>query len=68
MSIEESVKKVLKDDGKEREKSENFRNLRDFYQQMKDEGLVIQQDYTLPPIDTIGRSFYATQKVTPKDQ
>jgi len=58
MTIEEKVKQVLAEE-KEREKGPNFQNLRDFYEKMKKEGLVIKQEYKLPPVDTIGRSLHS---------
>ena len=59
MPIEERLQKLFEDDGVKREKDENYTNLRDFYQKMKDEGFVAQPTYTLPPIDTAGRSLYS---------
>lgn len=61
MTIEDKVKEVLAEE-KEREKNLNFQSLRDFYETMKREGLVIKQEYTLPPVDTIGRSLYQTSE------
>ena len=57
MTIEEKVREVLAEE-KEREKNLNFQSLRDFYETMKKEGLLIKQEYKLPPVDTIGRSLY----------
>lgn len=68
MTLEEKVKKVLADEA-EREKNPNFQSLRDFYQAMKKEGLVVRQEYSLPPVDTIGRSLYqASQKATEEEK
>lgn len=64
MAIEDRVREVLAEE-KEREKTPSFQNLREFYEAMKKEGLVIKQEYTLPPVDTIGRSLYeAVPKAT----
>jgi hypothetical protein len=57
MAIEERIQKVL-NEGSMREKNPNFQNLKEFYENMKKAGLVIKQEYNLPPVDTIGRSFY----------
>jgi hypothetical protein len=62
MTIEDRVREVLAEE-KEREKTHDFQNLREFYEAMKKEGLVLKQEYTLPPVDTIGRSLY---EVRPK--
>jgi len=37
----------------------DYQHLREFYEQKKKEGAVIKPEYTLPPIDTVGRSFYS---------
>lgn len=33
----------------------DFNRLRDFYEEKKKEGLISKSEYTLPPIDTVGR-------------
>jgi len=68
MPIEEQLKKLFEEDGKEREKDENFTNLRDFYQKMKEAGFVAQPSYTLPPIDTAGKSLYTPHNHSAKIQ
>ncbi len=57
MPIEERVSIVLAEET-EREKNSDFRNLRDFYEGLKREGWVVKQEYSLPPVDTVGRSLY----------
>lgn len=56
MTIEEKMKKVLS----EREGPENpdFERLREFYEEKKREGLIRKQEYTLPPMDTVGRTSF----------
>jgi hypothetical protein len=54
MTIEEKMKQVLSDDA--RPSTPEFDRLRDFYEEKKKEGLIRKQEYTLPPMDTIGRT------------
>ena len=39
-----------------------FRRLRDFYEEMKRQGLVKKQEYSLPPLDTTGQGLYQAQQ------
>ena len=55
-------------DATDREKNADFQNLRDFYDQMKKEGLVIKQEYTLPLVDTIGRSLLQPARIPSADK
>jgi hypothetical protein len=56
MTIEETMKQVLeKYSGPN---SSDFQRLREFYEEKKKEGLVRKQEYTIPPIDTVGRTLY----------
>lgn len=59
--IEDRIKGVL-NDKTEREKDSGFQLLSDFYETKKKEGAVVKQEYKLPPLDTIGRSFYEPPK------
>jgi hypothetical protein len=68
MAIEERIKKALEDEEKKKGDSESFKNLRDFYNQMKDGGFVVQQDYSLPPIDTVGRTRFVAAQDAEKKQ
>jgi len=61
MSIEEEVKRALAEN--ERQNNPAFQHLRDFYEQKKMEGVVTRQEYTLPPMDTLGRSLHVAQAV-----
>ena len=63
MTIEEKLKEVLVGE-KEREQDAKFKALRDFYETMKKGGLIRKQEYTLPPVDTIGRSLFASSPQT----
>lgn len=57
MTLAERVEKSLKEGETVRENKRSFKNLRDFYDAMKKEGVAIKQEYTLPLIDTVGRSL-----------
>lgn len=39
-----------------------FQRLRDFYEEMKRQGLVKKQEYSLPPLDTTGQGLYQAQQ------
>jgi hypothetical protein len=57
MTIEEIMKEVLeKYSGPN---NPDFKRLADFYEEKKKEGLIRKQEYNIPPIDTVGRIFYA---------
>ncbi len=56
MSIEEKVRQALA--RQERQHSSDLQHLRDFYEEKKREGIAVTQEYTLPPMDTVGRSLY----------
>lgn len=57
MALEDRVRDILAEEA-EREKNSNFKKLRDFYDEMKREGVATKQEYNLPPIDTVGRRLY----------
>ena len=59
MTIKERVEETLKQ-YREITKSSDFNNLRDFYEEMKKEGVAVTKEYDLPPLDTIGRRLYET--------
>ncbi len=56
MTIEENMRKAIA----EHEQSANpdFDRLREFYEEKKREGLIRKQEYTLPPMDTVGRTSF----------
>jgi len=54
MTIQEKMKQVLAQPA--RPASPDFERLRDFYEEKKREGLIRKQEYTLPPMDTVGRT------------
>lgn len=58
MSIEKRIRQALADD--KRQDSADFQHLRDFYEEKKRDGVVVRQEYTLPPMDTVGRSLHTT--------
>lgn len=54
MTIQERVKKSLAKEAKH----PDFKKLAEFYEQMKQAGVVLKKPYDLPPLDTVGREFY----------
>ena len=54
MTIEDKMNQVLAD--QVRSTTPDFERLREFYEEKKREGLIRKQEYTLPPMDTVGRT------------
>lgn len=54
MKIKERIKEAL---DKEAEHPD-FKKLAEFYEQMRQAGVVLKKPYDLPPLDTVGREFY----------
>ncbi|HEV2468084.1 MAG TPA: hypothetical protein VGS78_02740 [Candidatus Sulfotelmatobacter sp.] len=59
MTIEEKMKQVLARAEHVGPDNPDFHRLREFYEEKKKEGVVKKQEYTIPPIDTVGRIFYS---------
>jgi hypothetical protein len=55
MPIEDKMKQILAD--YKGPNNPDFKRLHEFYEEKKKEGLISKQEYTLPPIDTVGRTF-----------
>lgn len=62
METTTELQKVLAEKGREFATNSDFIRLRDFYEEMKKRGLVIKQDYSLPPLDTAGQRLYQAQQ------
>lgn len=56
MTIEEKMRKVLAEH--EEPANPDFDRLREFYEEKKREGLIRKQEYTLPTMDTVGRTSF----------
>lgn len=61
MSMAEKVREVLAEEV-DRQHDPEFRKLRDFYDAKKQEGAVTKQEYSLPPVDTIGRTLFLDRR------
>lgn len=61
MSLTDQIQEALAKEEAARGKNPNFQNLRDFYEEMKKEGIATKQEYTLPLVDTVGRYLYETE-------
>jgi len=55
MSIAEKVKSVLARNLSDLNKNEEFVKLRNFHEEMRQEGVAQKKPYSLPRLDTIGR-------------
>lgn len=55
MQITKRMQKAIEETKREFAKSPEFTKLSEFYQEMQSAGIAKKQEYTLPPLDTIGR-------------
>jgi hypothetical protein len=51
------VETTLREKGEAFAVDAEFLKLKKFYDEMKEQGIVQKQDYSLPPLDTIGMCF-----------
>ncbi len=59
MTLEERIQRALAED-REITKTSDFKNLHDFYEEMKKQGVAIKKEYNLPPLDTVGHRLHQT--------
>jgi predicted nuclease with TOPRIM domain len=57
MNIREKVEQTI-ENNEELRKQPEYKELQEFYTEMKNEGAVLEPAYTLPLVDTIGRQYY----------
>ena len=57
MNTADELEKILLQN-KEQFETPDLRRFQDLMQQMQVLGLVIKQDYSIPPIDTLGKKLY----------
>ena len=55
MQISKRVQKAMKETKRDFAKDPGFVKLSEFYQKMQNAGIAKKQEYSLPPLDTIGR-------------
>jgi len=55
MPIVERIKNALTERVVDLNKNKEFTKLRDFHEEMRREGIMQKQPYSLPPLDTVGR-------------
>ena len=58
MPIEKTIKKVLKDEQKRREKKPDFLQKQGLFLKMRQNGLLKPESYGIAPLDTIGKRKY----------
>lgn len=56
------LENVLLEKGREFASDPDFVRLRDFFEEMKRQGLAKKQEYSLPPLDTAGQRLYQAQQ------
>lgn len=62
MNTPEKIKEALKKEAQRLEGKPGLVKLQKFYDEMEGKGLIRKQTYTLPQLDTIGRSIYHRMK------
>jgi len=67
MTISEKVEQAISQESEKHDKKTGIELFRDLQTQMEKIGFAQKQEYTLPPLDTIGRKvFEVTNARTPK--
>lgn len=64
MKTSDKLQDVLKQEGQKLKSSPKFAEIQEFYIDMEQKGLVVRQEYRLPPLDTIGRNIYHQTNLT----
>ena len=62
MTIERQIQDLLKTSISREPKSESLARLEEFYNRMKDRGLIRKHEYSIPPLDTVGRGAYVESR------
>ena len=60
MTIVDRIEQETRKKKEEFEKEPEFQSLRDFYSEMQSLGIAKKPEYSMPPLDTIGRRLYET--------
>jgi len=66
MPIAKEVKDALKKKQRESKGDTALLELQKFYEEMKKRGLVMKQEYTLPPLDTVGSYLFQSSPSSEK--
>jgi hypothetical protein len=59
-TISDSMEKIIKEQEKNFTKSEEYIKLYEFEIKMSKRGIARKKEYDLPPIDTLGKRFFAS--------
>ena len=62
METTHELEKVLLEKEREFASDPDFVRLREFYEEMKRQGVAKKQEYSLPPLDTAGQRLYQAQQ------
>ncbi len=62
MTITLALQKTLAEKAQDFAADPDFIRLQEFYKEMKRRGLVRKQEYSLPPLDTVGQTLDRTQQ------
>ena len=58
MTIERQIQDLLNASEPREPKSESLARLEEFYERMKERGLIRKNEYSIPALDTVGRGAY----------
>ncbi|HHT52267.1 MAG: hypothetical protein PHR19_05920 [Bacteroidales bacterium] len=61
-TISEKVRKITEDQLDKFSKDSKYNELKDYYTEMKNKGLISPQTYNIPPLDTIGERLYNSKQ------
>jgi hypothetical protein len=59
MNLQDEIKKALEDSGPRLAQDSAFQSLQEFYREKIQAGVALKHDYSLPPLDTVGRGIHA---------
>ena len=57
MSVATRVEKAVKEKARNFANNPEFKKLEDFYRDMIEKGIAKKQEYSLPPLDTLGHLY-----------
>ena len=55
MNIKEKLQKIVKENSKIFEKNKSFKQNNDYYKQLKKQGIIIKNEYTIPLSNNLGQ-------------
>ena len=66
MAVVEQVRETIRKEESDLQGQQAYIGLKDFYFDMLNKGLVLEPEYNLPLVDTVGRTLYGVRDVESK--